>query len=202
MSFSDDPRRAAMPRPKDRVLSTETTGDREADDPEAAGQEGAAAGAVLGTIVGGPIGALAGAVIGGVAGSAGEAVDRPAAERRHDATVADHRQPERDYQGERPMTRDHTTDRSRSVTEGTPTAADDGRRTDHPDAEPRDPGAYVGREPERQAATIPGGVSRADERVAAHSSQPGPASGNSVPGGHREGPPADDDQVREAGQSR
>lgn len=87
MSFSDDPRRAAMPRPKDRVLSTETVGDPEADDPEAAGHEGAAAGAVLGTVVGGPIGAAAGAVIGGAAGSAGETVDEPAHERRHDHTA-------------------------------------------------------------------------------------------------------------------
>ena len=98
MSFSDDPRRAAMPRPKDRVLSTETRGDPDADDPEAAGQEGAAAGAVLGTIVGGPIGAVAGAVIGGAAGGAGEAVDRPAAERREDAAAHDDRQPDRDHE--------------------------------------------------------------------------------------------------------
>jgi phage tail tape-measure protein len=85
MSFSDDPRRAAMPRPKDRVLSTETVGDPEADDPEAAGQEGAAAGAVLGTVIAGPIGAVAGAAIGGAAGATGETVDDPADERRHDA---------------------------------------------------------------------------------------------------------------------
>ncbi len=92
MSFSDDPRRASMPRPKDRVLSTETVGDPEADDPEAAGQEGAASGAVLGTVVGGPIGAIAGAVIGGAAGSAGETVDDPAHERRSDATAQHHQQ--------------------------------------------------------------------------------------------------------------
>lgn len=90
MSFSDDPRRAAMPRPKDRVLSTETVGDPDADDPEAAGQEGAAAGAVLGAVVGGPIGVVAGAVIGGAAGSAGETVDDAAAERRHDAAALQH----------------------------------------------------------------------------------------------------------------
>lgn len=95
MSFSDDPRRAAMPRPRDRVLSTESIGDPEADDPEAAGQEGAAAGAVLGTFVGGPIGAVAGAVIGGAAGSAGETVDQPAAERRHDAAVRGDHQSDR-----------------------------------------------------------------------------------------------------------
>jgi hypothetical protein len=79
---------------------------------------------------------------------------------------------------------------------------EDGQRTDHPDRERRDPGAYVGREPERQAATIPGGISPKDERIAAHSTQAGPAAGDPTPDGHREGQPADDDQVREAGQSR
>lgn len=100
------------------------------------------------------------------------------------------------------MTRERTTDRQESENQGTPAPTEDGQRTDHPDPEHRDPGAYVGREPERQAATIPGGISPADERVAAHSTQSGPTSGDPVPDGHREGPPADDDQVREAGQSR
>ncbi len=84
MSFSDDPRRASMPRPKDRVPTTETVGDPDADDPAAAGHEGAAAGAVLGTLVGGPIGAVAGAAIGGAAGGVGEKADAPAEERRLD----------------------------------------------------------------------------------------------------------------------
>ena len=94
-----------------------------------------------------------------------------------------------------------TTDRAndREATDG-PDA--DGRRTDHPDDQRRDPGAYVGREPERQAATIPGGISPSDERIAAHSTQSGPTAGDPIADGHREGPPADDDQVREAGQSR
>ena len=81
-------------------------------------------------------------------------------------------------------------------------AVEDGQRTDHPDPEQRDPGAYVGREPERQAATIPGGISPKDERIAANSTQSGPNPGDSTPDGHREGQPAKDDQVREAGQSR
>jgi hypothetical protein len=42
-----------------------------------------------------------------------------------------------------------------------------------PLAKPADPGAYVGHEPERQAETIPGGVHPDDERIAAHSTQPG-----------------------------
>ncbi len=64
----------------------------------------------------------------------------------------------------------------------------------------RDPGAYIGHEPEL-AETIPGGVRRDDERVAANSSQTGVVE-QPEPKGHREGAPASDDQVREAGQDR
>lgn len=49
-----------------------------------------------------------------------------------------------------------------------------------------DPGAYIGSEPEREAETIPGGVSDRDERVAAYDSQPGvpgePDDGNALVG--------------------
>ena len=55
-----------------------------------------------------------------------------------------------------------------------------------------DPGAYIGRKPELAAATIPGGVQPDDERVAAGQTQ----------SGHREGDPASDDDVREAGANR
>lgn len=99
------------------------------------------------------------------------------------------------------MTRDDATFRQ-ATGQRTPAPTDDGQRTDHPDRQHRDPGAYVGREPERQAATIPGGISREDERVAAHSTQSGATGADPAADGHREGPPADDDQVREAGQSR
>ncbi len=77
----------------------------------------------------------------------------------------------------------------------------DRKHTQDDDAE-LDPGAYIGREPERATETIPGGLSKADERVAAHSTQSGPAGGDAVPDGHREGVPATDDAVREAGQNR
>jgi hypothetical protein len=78
-----------------------------------------------------------------------------------------------------------------------PKAKDDRKRTD------LDPGAYVGQLPERQAETIPGGITDADERVAAHSTQSGPGgAGDREPDGHREGAPATDDAVREAGQDR
>ena len=36
-----------------------------------------------------------------------------------------------------------------------------------------DPGAYIGREPELEEESIPGGVKPGDERVAAYDSQPG-----------------------------
>ena len=62
--------------------------------------------------------------------------------------------------------------------------------------------------PERATETIPGGVGRKDVRVAATGSQPGPVQGDTradsgpPPEGHREGAPATDDAVREAGQNR
>jgi hypothetical protein len=65
-----------------------------------------------------------------------------------------------------------------------------------------DPGSYIGRMPERATETIPGGISKADERVAAHSTQSAPTAGDPIPDGHRDGPPATDDTVREAGQDR
>ncbi|HET9346819.1 MAG TPA: hypothetical protein VFO05_14085 [Candidatus Limnocylindrales bacterium] len=74
--------------------------------------------------------------------------------------------------------------------------------TNDPLAKPDEPGAYVGRKPERQAETIPGGVRPDDERIAAHSTQAGDAPEERTPSGHREGRPADDDTVREAGQDR
>ena len=80
-------------------------------------------------------------------------------------------------------------------------SADIGSRQDHDD--PEDPGAYIGRLPERVAATIPGGIGPKDRRVAGIASQPGPTSPDTeVPGGHRQGPRAADETVREAGQDR
>jgi hypothetical protein len=65
-----------------------------------------------------------------------------------------------------------------------------------------DPGAYIGRMPEREADTIPGGISDKDERVAAHSTQSAPTAGDVVSSGHRDGRPVTDDTIREAGQDR
>jgi hypothetical protein len=76
------------------------------------------------------------------------------------------------------------------------------RRAPH-EREATDPGAYIGRKPERVAETIPGGLGPADERAAAVDTQSGPRTPDATtPEGHREGPPADDDAVREAGQDR
>ena len=65
----------------------------------------------------------------------------------------------------------------------------------------RDPGAYIGHEPELAADRLPDGVQPRDERVAAHSTQSGPAR-PTAPSGHREGQAATDDVQREAGQDR
>lgn len=74
------------------------------------------------------------------------------------------------------------------------------RRLPH-EREAADPGAYIGRRAERVAETIPGGLGAADERAAAADTPSGPPSPDpATPEGHREGRPADDDVVREAGQ--
>ena len=39
----------------------------------------------------------------------------------------------------------------------------------------RDPGAYIGHEPELESETIPGGVGQRDERTSAYDSRPGVA---------------------------
>jgi hypothetical protein len=67
-----------------------------------------------------------------------------------------------------------------------------GGATDDPLARPADPSAYVGNRPERQAETIPGGITSDDERIAAHSTQREPVADDS----------ADPPDLREAGQSR
>ena len=73
--------------------------------------------------------------------------------------------------------------------------------TKPPEREPRDPGAYIGNEPELASETIPGGVRPEDERVAAHSSQAGPTPATDPPAGHREVAGTEDDR-REPGQDR
>jgi hypothetical protein len=66
-----------------------------------------------------------------------------------------------------------------------------------------DPGAYIGRQPERVAETILGGLGPKDERAAAVATQSAPSGDDAArPEGHREGQPATDDTVREAGQNR
>ena len=64
--------------------------------------------------------------------------------------------------------------------------------TADPLAKPRDAGAYIGNEPEREAESIPGGVRHDDERIAAYASQSGPVKDDS------DDPP----DRREAGENR
>jgi hypothetical protein len=68
------------------------------------------------------------------------------------------------------------------------------------DERARDPGQYIGHEPELAADRIPGGVRPDDERVAAHSTQSGPKT-DPEPAGHRERDTGED-EIREAGQDR
>jgi hypothetical protein len=72
----------------------------------------------------------------------------------------------------------------------------------------RDPGAFIGSQPELAADSIPGGPQPDDERVAGEATQStGPASRaanpdegwRDAPEGHREGRAADDDVVKEKG---
>jgi hypothetical protein len=77
------------------------------------------------------------------------------------------------------------------------------------DGSTQDPGAYIGRLPERATETIPGGLGPKDVRVAAVATQPGPVRGEdpadvgrSSPGGHREAKSGTDDGAREAGQDQ
>lgn len=68
----------------------------------------------------------------------------------------------------------------------TPTPTND--PTDDPTrTEGLDPGAFVGQRPERQAATIPGGVDPADERIAAHSTQADATQASQNPREHEAG---------------
>jgi hypothetical protein len=72
------------------------------------------------------------------------------------------------------------------------------RAREHPD----EAGAYIGRQPERGADTIPGGVRPDDERIAAGQTQAtggDPGASGQAPEGHREGSNGSDDDVRQAG---
>lgn len=76
-------------------------------------------------------------------------------------------------------------------------------RNPNAEREALDPGAYIGRQPERVEESIPGGLSRKDERASATETQTGAtAADEAPPAGHREGQAAGDDRVREAGQDR
>lgn len=94
---------------------------------------------------------------------------------------------------------------------GSPAAQESGvvERGPQPEAVMRDdadPGAYVGRLPEGQAETIPGGVDERDERVSAYDSRREdvnePDAEGAWPSGHREGDQASDDDIREAGRNQ
>lgn len=98
---------------------------------------------------------------------------------------------------------DRRRDPGESTDQRPPGPTEDPERT-----EGLDPGAFIGHEPERMAETIPGGVGPADERISAVDTQSTGAGrpdrrGQPAdePGGHRDGPPASEEQRREAGDS-
>jgi hypothetical protein len=87
------------------------------------------------------------------------------------------------------------------------TTADEARRRDGPaptaEDHPDEAGAYIGRLPEREADSIPGGARPDEERIAVHGSSGGDVpTDDAAPEGHREGRPADDATIREAGLDR
>ena len=86
---------------------------------------------------------------------------------------------------------------------GTPgTGTSPGIGDPHAGREAPDPASFIGRKPERVAETIPGGLGRKDQRASAVVTQSGSRTEEETPEGHREGQPASDDTVREAGQNR
>jgi hypothetical protein len=60
----------------------------------------------------------------------------------------------------------------------------------------RDPGAYIGHEPELEEESIPGGVKPGDERIAAYGSQPGV---DGEPDGPSDDPSGDDRDTGQGG---
>jgi hypothetical protein len=75
------------------------------------------------------------------------------------------------------------------------------RTINDPNSHPDEAGAYIGRLPERQAETIPGGVRDDDERIAAYGSSSGKVGrDDETPGGHR-GNSTDEGTQREAGEN-
>jgi hypothetical protein len=104
--------------------------------------------------------------------------------------------------------RNRTSHEPGSVADQTSGIVERGPQPDAVMGDDADAGAYVGRLPEGQAETIPGGVDDRDERVSAYASRREEASDASEvettggwPGGHREGDTATDDNVRRAGQN-
>ena len=82
-----------------------------------------------------------------------------------------------------------------------PERAETKRTISDPNSHPAEAGAYIGRLPERQAETIPGGVRDDDDRIAAYGSSAGKVGGDDeTPAGHREAS-TDEATRREAGEN-
>jgi hypothetical protein len=71
------------------------------------------------------------------------------------------------------------------------------------DAERREGGAWIGQRPDDNTEQVRRHLDDGAERVAVTNNEPGAVpEDDDWPGGHREGDPATDDAVREAGENR
>jgi hypothetical protein len=70
------------------------------------------------------------------------------------------------------------------------------------DAERREGGAWIGQHPDENTEELRRKLDEGAERVAVTSNESGATTEDEWPGGHREGPAAGDDDVREAGENR
>jgi len=70
------------------------------------------------------------------------------------------------------------------------------------DTEPREGGAWIGQRPDENTAKLRRELPSGAERVAVTNNEAGVTERDDPPTGHREGKPATDDDVREAGINR
>jgi hypothetical protein len=70
------------------------------------------------------------------------------------------------------------------------------------DAERREGGAWIGQHPDENTEELRRKLDKGAERVAETSNESGATTDDEWPPGHREGPRAGDDDIREAGENR
>ena len=70
------------------------------------------------------------------------------------------------------------------------------------DTERREGGAWIGQHPDENTEELRRKLDEGAERVAVTNNESGATTDDDWPAGHREGPQAGDDEVREAGENR